>query len=554
MTSKGLPALAAAALTLCTLAASGSARAEEHGPAALAAEPLVPLENCPLDPRHPHAMRCLSSWLVPKSYAGARTHEIAPFSDPPDAGAGVDASDEIGSCNGKPVPHIVLPTPHGLTPPGYNQAYNIPSAALAPGKIVAIVDACSGSSVVADLAAYREEFGLPPLPQCGGADGYAPTPGGPPCFGVVSQRGDGALPSIDSGWAPEIAIDVELASVGCPECSILLVEADTPNLWDLAPAVAEAITLGASAVSNSYGTVEDPTDPYGAAYSDGPYAGYYQHDGVLITAASGDGAYKSQLQPGGNGALGPCFPSSLPSVLSVGATYLTPSASSSRGFDEVVAEGSTSGCSTEFAKPPYQSGIETGSCAMRADVDVAAPGAQVGIYIAGAWQAFNGTSCSSPFIAGLFTHLGVAGEPHEFFYANPQAFFDLDADGGTGGNNDPSHTCTDVMCNTGPGWDGPSGLGSPNGLLIALLTDAGLALGLDAAVPNDASSDDGGADASGDGGPKGGTGASSGCGCGIVGSSPASPVPGGSVLAVVGATLSIRRRRRRRLAGIRAGE
>jgi MYXO-CTERM domain-containing protein len=549
-TSTRLSRLSIAPLALLALTASRSARAQEFAPSG--GERVVQVANCPFDFRHPHAMRCLSSSLVPESYA--RAQKIGPFTDPPDAGAGVDASIDIVTCSGTPTKGASGAAPSGLVPSDYDKAYDIPSAALAPGKIIAIVDACAATSVVADLAAYRKQFNLPPLPECGGADGHAPTPGGTACFGVVSQRGDGKLPASDNGWASEIVLDVEMASTGCPECSILLVEADTPNLWDVGPAVAEAIALGASAVSNSYGGVEDPNDPYGAAYSDGPYASYYQHDGVLIAAASGDGWYDNQKLPGtsaGNlNAPGATFPATIPSVLSVGGTELNASTTEARGYTEILWQGSTSACSAEFAKPAYQSALATGSCSMRAEVDVAAPATSVSIYFGGGWGSVNGTSCASPFVAALFTHLGFAAAQNAFFYANPEAFFDLNADGGAGGNNDPAGTCMDVMCNTGPGWDGPTGLGSPNAALIAALDAGGFGLpdaGMegDSGTTGDAAADGPAMDASpGVAPPVGVTGNKAGCGCATAGSSSSSPMSGALALALSGVAFGVRRRRR----------
>ncbi len=443
-------------------------------------------------------MRCLSTRLVPKSYAEVR--KIGPFTAPPDAGEGVDASVDITACNGKASGGSGGGSATGLGPPQYIKAYNIPSAALATGKIVAIVDACAETKVVADLAAYRKQFGLPDLPECGGKDGVAPTPGGTACFGVVSQRGGGDLPPADDGWAGEIALDVDMVSLGCPECSILLVEADTPNSWDLAPAVDEAVALGASAVSNSYGSIEDPEDPYGAAFSDGAFVKSYQHPGVLIAVASGDSSYNNQNwqppYPGGLPAyLAPGFPSTVPEVLSVGGSELK-TATSTRGYTETVWPGSTSGCSTEFAKPAYQNGIAMGSCTMRADVDVTAPGSGVSTYLGGWENGVGGTSCASPFVAGLLTHVGLAGAPNAFFYAHPSAFFDLGAGAGT---NDTKGSCSDVMCTAGTGWDGPSGLGSLNAALLAEL-DAGAFSGPTDAGPDATLARDGGSGSSDGGG------------------------------------------------------
>ena len=485
---------AIAPLGLLPLFAEGSARADE-APADLLfqGEPLVTVDTCPFDPRHPHAMRCLSKQMVPQSYARAR--QIGPFTPPPDAGAGVDASADIAKCDGKPNNGFGLGA-SGLGPSDYIKAYSIPATPTGAGKVVAIVDACANTTVVSDLAAYRANYGLPALPECGGAAGHAPVPGGTPCFGVVSQRGDGALPTRDSGWAGEIALDVDMVSAACPDCSILLVEADSPNGWDLGPAVDEAVALGASAVSNSYGSLEDPNDPYGVNYSDGPYVKHYQHDGVLITVASGDWSYDNQGYPNGPPPYyAPSFPSTIPNVLSIGGTNLTATGGTGRGYSETVWNGTSSGCSIEFAKPAYQTGVSMGSCAMRADTDVAAPASGVAAYSGGAWApgGFSGTSCAAPFIAGLFTRIGLASQPNAFFYAHPSAFYDV-----TSGNNEGSITCPDNMCKAAAGWDGPTGWGTPNATaLLATEADAG-AGGPDAGHGADAGVDAGhGPDAGG---------------------------------------------------------
>jgi hypothetical protein len=349
------------------------------------------------------------------------------------------------------------------------QAYDVPASASGRGRIVAIVDACADTNVVAELAAYRAKFGMSELPECADSTGVAgpgnsPIPGGAPCIGVVSQRGDSSLPTPDSRWADEIAIDVEMVSAGCPDCSILLVEADSPNLWDLGPAVDEAVLLHASAVSNSYGAPEDPLDPLGPAYSDGDYAAHYEHSGVLITVSSGDDGWDNEYLRAG----APNFPATVPSVLGVGGTDLE-AASNARGFAESVWLASTSGCSTETAQPPFQAAIDMGACTMRASVDVAAPASNIATVMGTGWaNGIGGTSCAAPFVAGLFTRLGLARQPNSFFYEHADAFFDI-----TEGTNWPD--CSDVMCEAGAGWDGPSGLGSPNAAALALLaqSDAG---------------------------------------------------------------------------------
>ncbi len=105
---------------------------------------------------------------------------------------------------------------------------------------MAIVDADNDPNVESDLAVSRAQFGLPP---CTTANG---------CFKKVSQTGStGALPTNDSGWAGEIALDLDMVSAACPSCKILLVEAKSSSMADLGTAVNRAATMGAVAISNS---------------------------------------------------------------------------------------------------------------------------------------------------------------------------------------------------------------------------------------------------------------------------------------------------------------
>ncbi|HEX8794971.1 MAG TPA: S8 family serine peptidase [Polyangiaceae bacterium] len=490
-------------VTALSVFAGGAAKADSPSGRFLpSGEPLVWMDNCPFDAATPHAMLCLSRRLVPKSVADARAAKRrgSPFTNPPDSG-GLDASSAIGTCNGNSLTGSGG-TPSGLGPTDYIKAYNIPSSPTGAGKVVAIVDACGYPNVLSDLAAYRSQYGLPAIPECGGAAGHAPTPGGSACIGVISQRGGNDLPTPDDGWAGETALDVDMVSAACPDCSILLVQADSPNSWDLGPAVSEAVSLGASAVSNSYGAPEDPNDPLGPGYSDGPYVSYYQHPGTLITVASGDALYDNQsFQPP---ATVPSFPSTVDEVLSIGGTTMTAD-SSARGYNEVVWSsffgGTTSGCSSEFSRPAYQTGLASGSCTARADVDVAAVADNVASY-GGGWNPVAGTSCASPLVAAIMTRLGLADRANDFFYANGTAFYDV-----TSGNNDPGGTCTDVMCNAGTGWDGPTGWGTPNGVeLLGAPGDAGLPpvdAGVDAGPPVDAGA---GVDAGSDAGVEAGGG------------------------------------------------
>ena len=322
----------------------------------------------------------------------------------------------------------------GYGPTDLQSAYAIPANGGA-GQTVAIVDAFDDPNAEADLAVYRAQFGLPP---CTTANG---------CFSKVDQRGGTNYPPPDAGWAGEISLDVDMVSAVAPLAHILLVESDDNFLNNLGAAVDEAVALGAKYVSNSYGGSEDPSDP-----TDGDP--HYDHPGVAVVASSGDSGF------------GPQYPAAAPGVTSVGGTSLVQDGSA-RGWSETVWNNSFgapgSGCSAFEPKPAWQT---DSGCSNRTIADVSAvadPVTGVAVYDTfgnGGWSVFGGTSASSPIIASVYADAGtpVAGTtPASYPYANPGALNDVTV--GNDGSCSPSYLCT-----AGPGYDGPTGLGTPNGL------------------------------------------------------------------------------------------
>jgi hypothetical protein len=134
----------------------------------------------------------------------------------------------------------------GLTPAQLSSAYEYDSTEGGAGQTVAIVDAYDEPKIEADLGKFDENY---KLPACTTANG---------CFKKVSQTGSTtSLPSPEPGWGVEISLDVETVHSVCPKCKILLVEANEPTDADLATSVNEAVKLGATEVSNSYGGTEE---------------------------------------------------------------------------------------------------------------------------------------------------------------------------------------------------------------------------------------------------------------------------------------------------------
>lgn len=334
--------------------------------------------------------------------------------------------------------------PTGLGPPDLVAAYGLPSSG-AHGKTVAIVDAYDNPNAEADLAVYRAQYGLPP---CTTANG---------CFRKVNQLGQpGPYPIPDQGWSGEISLDVDMVSAVCPDCKILLVEANEPSTDALGAAVNMAVQLGASAVSNSYGGPED------ASIVDADEL-YFHHPGVTITVSAGDT---------GTGA---AYPATGKYVTAVGGTTLARSTQNSRGWVESAwgkgffskyLGGTGSGCSKFISKPSFETDTK---CANRMESDVSAvadPATGPAVYDTygyGGWLTVGGTSASAPIIAGIYTLTGHAGAEANFSYTNPGAFFDV-----TSGSN--GWFChASYFCNGKVGYDGPTGNGTPNGpALLAL--------------------------------------------------------------------------------------
>ncbi|WP_345458504.1 putative Ig domain-containing protein [Actinoallomurus oryzae] len=319
--------------------------------------------------------------------------------------------------------------PSGLGAADLKSAYALPSGG--SGQTVAIIDAYDDPSAESDLATYRSQYGLP---ACTTANG---------CFKKVNENGGSSLPSADSGWAEEISLDLDMVSAVCPSCKILLVEADQPSMDDLGTAVNTAVSLGAKFVSNSYGGSEDSSDPSADS-------AYFNHPGVAITVSSGDDGYGVE------------YPAASRYVTAVGGTSLS-RASNTRGWSETAWSGAGSGCSAYDTKPTWQT--DTG-CSKRTVADVSAvadPNTGLAVYDTygvGGWVVVGGTSASAPIIAGVYALAGApaAGSyPSSFPYSHTGALNDVTS--GSNGSCSPSY-----LCRAAAGYDGPTGLGTPNGV------------------------------------------------------------------------------------------
>ncbi len=439
-------------------------------------------------PATPHLAQCFAMRrvLVSKSTPGAR-----PFV----AGDGVaPGAGRIGPGG-------------GLTPADLASAYGF-SSGKAVTQTIALVDAFNDPKINADLRTFDTQYGLA---RCSIANG---------CLTVRNQTGGTALPANDQiGWAAEETLDVETAHSVCQTCKIVLYEANDQTPADLGTAENTAVKNGATEVSNSYGF---PEKTFGSAEIDD-----FDHPGTVITASSGDDGYYDFDLLGQAGIYNQAnAPSSLRTVVAVGGTSLLLGQTGRRqsetvwntnGIKNIFEEAfggqplgaGGGGCSVVFRAQGWQlgtSGWNETACGQNRLVNdisaVADPTTGFDIYLTydcggfcfTGWQTIGGTSLSSPLVAALFALDGGARGmryPALTLYGNgsaPGAYYDVNT-GGNGycggegaaqcGNTnhfgegilDCAYPATgsvpavgDRACDALTGYDGPSGLGTPNGL------------------------------------------------------------------------------------------
>jgi hypothetical protein len=320
----------------------------------------------------------------------------------------------------------------GYTPGLLAQAYHLDTSR-SPNATIAIVDAYGYPNAESDLAAYRANYGLS---ACTVASG---------CLTIVNQNGQTtplpAAPPSGDDWTIETALDLDMASAACPNCKLLLVQANDDQSDGLFIANDTAATLGATVVSNSWG--EPESDGIAAEET------HFNHPGIGYFVASGDYGWNM----GGNG---PSYPSTSVHVTAVGGTSLI-QADSPRGWTEFAWSSSGSSCSNNIAAPSWQ---QTTACTMRATADVSAvadPNTPPLIYNSanGGYLAVGGTSAASPFVAGVYALYGLGAAAPGWAESKASSFYDVIS--GTNG------LCGTVLCDVRNGWDGPTGVGTPNG-------------------------------------------------------------------------------------------
>ncbi len=414
---------------------------------------------------------------------------------------------------------------YGLGPQQLRNAYfpgEEPRAPASQPQTIAIVDAYNDLGAEADLRVYDEEFALPACSAANGCfeqvnqkgeGGKLPFPSSGQerhaaellCEDATApgNEREAACEAVEEadGWSLEMSLDIEMAHAICQNCHIVLVEAENSGYASLEAAEGTAARprggggVGAGEVSNSWGGGEPASESEA-----------FNHPGVVVTAASGDSGYLRRKEIGS----GVEYPASSPHVVSVGGTSLKMMGVGGQAWaSESIWGGSGGGCSVNFPAPAWQRGVSdwssvgcgTGSQSKRAANDVAAdadPYTGVAVYDSvpylspgepprdgrpPGWTPLGGTSAASPIVASMFA---LAGGSHGVAYPAQTLYSHLGSgllhDITEGGNGACEGFYEDgcsgslvplsledcgqgaLICNASAGYDGPSGVGSADGV------------------------------------------------------------------------------------------
>jgi hypothetical protein len=450
---------------------------------------------------------CLALQLVPQTAeARAHTHPLgvasAALSTPPSPAAGK----------------------FGVRPQDLHDAYQLPTNAPS-AQTIALVDAYNDPSAEADLETYSREFGIPECTAASGCfkqvnqDGEATNLPFPKTRAILTEDEqrcfeEGSeeacfLTEEAEGWAVEISLDIETAHAVCQNCQIALVEADSASYANLETAENSAARLGADEISNSWA---GPECVKGSCLGEDAA---FNHPGVVIAAAAGDNGYLNWLERSRSAYAD--FPASSPQVVAVGGTRLNLGPGGEWNGETVWNDGGESkgvkdghgaaggGCSSGFEAPLWQQDVAdwtTVGCGdKRAVADVSAdadPYTGVAVYDSGPgeecesefevhWCTYGGTSVATPLIAATFALAGGANGveyPAKTLYENeaksPASLHDV-TEGSNGECLSPFDektgmpSCTtaeeaktscnsEAICLTRTGYDGPTGVGTPDGI------------------------------------------------------------------------------------------
>jgi hypothetical protein len=347
----------------------------------------------------------------------------------------------------------------GYTPADLQSAYGLTSASAAGGGMsngtpesVSVVVAYDDPSATADLALYRAQWGLPACDTAGAG-----------CVTVTKVAGsNGELPvpptAADGDWTFETSADLDMVTAICPGCHIDLFEAGGSDIQSMG--VAEQAAENATVfIDNSWGSPE--------FFGESDWDNFYFNN----TASLG----KAIVFPAGNSGYGTTWPAVSQYVIAAGGTTLTQAAGTTRGWTETAWSDSGSGCAIADPKPSWQTADDSSpnGCLNRTDNDVAAvadPNTGVAVYDSTAsgsrtagWGVAGGTSVSASIITSVYALAGlptIGTYPGSYLYQSGHASDLYPVTSGTDGTCETNRA---YLCTAQAGYNGPAGLGTPDG-------------------------------------------------------------------------------------------
>jgi kumamolisin len=334
--------------------------------------------------------------------------------------------------------------------------YGFP-AATGAGQTIAIVE-FGGGSRSADISAYFKSLGLK----------------APKVVSLSVDHGTNHATGSSDGPDGEVMLDIEVAGSVAPGATLAVYYAPNTDAGFL-DAVSTAIhddTYKPSVLSISWGGPESSWTPQAMTALDQAFQDAAAL-GITVCIASGDGG-SSDGQTSGNHV---DFPASSPHVLACGGTRLIAKgeaiANETVWNDLPNGGASGGGVSTIFPLPGWQQGLAATPAAgpakklsMRGVPDVAGdadPQTGYAVRVDGDDTVYGGTSAVAPLWAGLIARINQLrakqklpsiGFLNPVLYANPAALNDI-----AQGNNGAFAASA--------GWDACTGLGSPDGQMLA---------------------------------------------------------------------------------------
>jgi kumamolisin len=267
-----------------------------------------------------------------------------------------------------------------MTPTTAREAYNLTTDISTDGyngsgKTIALAE--FSAYAASDVSTYNSHYSL-----------------GATAASVVKVDGG----TTDTSGEDEDELDIEVDYALAPKATVKVYEAPNSDAGEVAlySALASADT---TAVSSSWG--EPETQENNLSSDDADFE-EMAAQGQSMFAASGD----SGADDNGS-SLSVDYPASDPYVSGVGGTDVT--VSSGVWSSETAWSDSGGGISVEFAKPSYQSAVNSGS--YRDVPDVAAAGDSASpwyIYTEGGWYDVWGTSAAAPNWAGFIADYDTA--------------------------------------------------------------------------------------------------------------------------------------------------